>query len=113
MSPLLKTYLNQKVIVITVDGTLVVGTLIGYDKLVNLTILTDDKQLHIYRGSEIVCCGLLDDSSDTLQLQKQIGQFGDLPDTRNKIQNEHLIWAKVGTLKVTKPNRHKRFKKSN
>lgn len=113
MSPLLKTYLNQKVIIITTEGTHIIGILIGYDKSINLAILGNNKELQIHRGSEIVSCALLDDSIDENKLQMEIAQFGTLPDTKNKIENEHLIWAKVWQLENKKPNKHKRIKRSN
>lgn len=95
MSPLLKDYLGQRIVIVTTDGDCYVATLEGYDKSVNLLISdvrnrSNGELLSIaltLRGSEVVLCGLLP--------QDQVDFIENLPmlkDTRNKIQDEYLIW---------------------
>ncbi|CCF58352.1 hypothetical protein KAFR_0E01990 [Kazachstania africana CBS 2517] len=107
MSPLLKEYLNKKVVIVTTEGQCVIGTLEGFDKSTNLLLSSvyerfakpEDitSQVQILRGSEVVLCGLYDDKADLFG-----GTGGNVPslkDTKNKVKDEHLIWFKVGRSK--------------
>lgn len=99
MSPLLKDYLGQRIVIITTEGDCYVATLEGYDKSVNLLLSnvrrrSDDELLSIaltLRGSEVVVCGLLSNN--------EVGKLGEevpaLKDTKNKVQDEYLIWEEV------------------
>lgn len=107
MSPLLKEYLNKRIVLITTNGESFVGTLEGFDKSTNLIVsnLTLRFQsnrsdiissVQLLRGSEIVACGLYDPNESDIELEKQ-RSMKDFPihDTKNKIMNEHIIWKKV------------------
>lgn len=100
MSPLLKDFLNQRIVAVTTEGQCLVAMLQGFDKNTNL-LLSDVHErftgkavspAYILRGSEVVFCGLLEESAEE--------KFGDsvpspLRDTKNRVPNEHLIWRKV------------------
>lgn len=98
MSPLLKDYLNQRIVIVTTDGDCYVATLEGFDKSVNLLISdvrrrSDGEMVSLaltLRGSEVVLCGLL-----TSDHPEKLGDLPTLRDTKNKIQDEYLIWEEV------------------
>lgn len=87
MSPILKDYLQKKVVLVTTEGEVMQVVLEGYDKYTNLVVIEQGK-VRILRGSEVVLCGLL---------EEDIPDLGDVQckNTKNKIEDEHLIWAKV------------------
>lgn len=77
----LSTYINQKVLVITVDGRTLVGKLISCDQVTNVVLAdtvervirpADDSEgsselehgLFILRGDNITVCGLVDEELD-------------------------------------------------
>ncbi|ETN46556.1 uncharacterized protein HMPREF1541_00741 [Cyphellophora europaea CBS 101466] len=77
----LSTYINQKVLVITVDGRTLVGKLISCDQVTNVVLAetvervirpADDPEgstelehgLFILRGDNITICGLVDEELD-------------------------------------------------
>lgn len=127
MSPLLKDYLRKRVVIITVDGHTIVGTLEGFDKSTNLFLsqcrdnYESDKQteqmeplaIQICRGSEIVCCGVIEEDTkqetkeetteeETAKEKKEdaldlVNQWPMLRTTKNIVKDEHLIWQKVWT----------------
>lgn len=98
MSPLLKDYLNQRIVIVTTDGDCYIATLEGYDKSVNLLISdvrrrSDGELVSIaltLRGSEVVLCGLL-----TNDQPEKLGPLPMLKDTKNKIPDEYLIWEEA------------------
>lgn len=117
MSPLLKEYLNKKVVIVTTDGHSIIGVLEGYDKSVNMILSnvqsnydpnkpTDEENdsnsnnilsIQVCRGSEIVFCGLVskeqeEEKSITL---KNVTQWDVLKTTKNIIKDEFLIWKQV------------------
>ncbi|QLQ81159.1 hypothetical protein HG537_0E05140 [Torulaspora globosa] len=98
MSPLLKDYLNQRIVIVTTDGDCYIATLEGYDKSVNLLISDvrrrcDGELVSIaltLRGSEVVLCGLLAEDQP-----EKLGPLPMLKDTKNKIPDEYLIWEEA------------------
>ncbi|CCC69750.1 hypothetical protein NCAS_0D01690 [Naumovozyma castellii] len=106
MSPLLKEYLNKKVVIITVEGQCFTANLEGFDKNTNLMLSNvRDRFNHelitsvqLLRGSEVVVCGLLEEIEEG---KKDVEDSGviipmvKLKDTKNRILNEHLIWEQV------------------
>ncbi|CCD23968.1 U4/U6-U5 snRNP complex subunit LSM8 NDAI_0C03080 [Naumovozyma dairenensis CBS 421] len=113
MSPLLKDYLNKKIVIITVEGSCYLAMLEGYDKYTNLIVSDvrnrfDDKlisQFQMLRGSEIVTCGLIEEETKETDEKEEFNKeatkdeqdvvIPKLKDTRNRVANEHLIWQKV------------------
>lgn len=125
MSPLLKEYLNQKVVVVTIDGHSIVGVLEGYDKSINLILsnVQSNYNLHksikessnsggggsivsvqVCRGSEVVFCGVLSqeeegegkmEKEEESDTLRNITQWDILKTTKNIIKDEHLIWKQV------------------
>ncbi|SCU79305.1 LAMI_0A08174g1_1 [Lachancea mirantina] len=106
MSPLLKDFLNTRVVVITTEGQCFVATLEGFDKNTNL-VLSDVRDrvsqqeiasCYFLRGSQVVCCGPLDsggkESVDLHDLGNDRNSL-ELRDTLNRVADEHLIWGKV------------------
>ncbi|KAH3899042.1 U4/U6-U5 snRNP complex subunit LSM8 SCDLUD_004464 [Saccharomycodes ludwigii] len=101
MSILLKEYLNEKVMVLTTEGITLLGQLNGYDKNCNITLLhcyicgkTNDNKTHqIIRGSEIVFIALIDKEKKGIEEKDLI--IKKLPDTKNRLSNEYVIWGKV------------------
>ncbi|EDO17926.1 hypothetical protein Kpol_1010p42 [Vanderwaltozyma polyspora DSM 70294] len=103
MSPLLKDYLNKKIVIITTEGRCLLATLEGFDKNTNLVL----SQVHdrfgssgvvqavqLLRGSEVVSCGLLDDGYDEADdLSNE--SVTPLKDTKNRIEDEYAIWEKI------------------
>lgn len=97
MSPLLKEYLNKKVVVVTTDGHSITGVLEGYDKSVNILLSnvqnnynpsklvnnssdggTSDRSnniisMQVCRGSEIVFCGILSEEGGEEKIEKEVG----------------------------------------
>ncbi|QLG71024.1 hypothetical protein HG535_0B00620 [Zygotorulaspora mrakii] len=99
MSPLLKDYLNRRIIVVKTDGEAFYATLEGFDKNTNLLLfnsrnLNDEPicMAQVLRGSEIVLCGLVEDDSN---LTLKLNSASNIKDTRNKVTNEYLIWEAV------------------
>ncbi|AMD18668.1 HBL234Cp [Eremothecium sinecaudum] len=98
MSPLLKDYLNQRVVIITTDGQCLLATLSGFDKSINL-LLSDVKErftqssiagAYVLQGSQVVCCGPFEDSgSDSTE------EVAQLQNTKNIVDREHEIWKEV------------------
>ncbi|SCU79169.1 LAFA_0B01222g1_1 [Lachancea sp. 'fantastica'] len=106
MSPLLKEFLNKRVVVVTTEGQCVCATLEGFDNSTNLLIsqvkdrVSGEKiaSSYVLRGSQIVCCGLLENSADSdIELASQ--GVESLKDTRNYVPNEHVVWQKVWAAK--------------
>lgn len=125
MSPLLKEYLNQKVVVVTIDGHSIVGVLEGYDKSINLILsnVQSNYNLHksikessnngggggivsvqVCRGSEVVFCGVLSqeeggegkmEKEEESDTLRNVTQWDILKTTKNIIKDEHLIWKQV------------------
>lgn len=111
MSPLLKEYLNKKVIIITTDGHSIVGTLEGFDKSTNLFLsqvtnnyestLKDSTNgiipIQICRGSEIVCCGVVSmgEEEESEGNLANVSQWETVGTTKNIVKDEHLIWKKL------------------
>ncbi|KAL1954240.1 hypothetical protein VTO42DRAFT_1473 [Malbranchea cinnamomea] len=77
----LQSYINKKVLVITVDGRTLVGTLLSTDQLTNLVLsetveriirTPDDPEpssevdhgLYLIRGDNVVVCGEVDEDID-------------------------------------------------
>lgn len=98
MSPLLKDYLGQRIVIITTEGQCFVATLEGFDKNTNMLISNVRSRSNnalvsmaqVLRGSEVVLCGLLVEN-EALNLDT----VPTLKDTKNKIQDEYLIWEQV------------------
>ena len=121
MSPLLKEYLSRRVVLITTSGECYIATLEGFDRNTNL-IVSDvcdrfDKSrrvlssVQLFRGSEVVACGLYEPDKDTDPLEKEEEEairVHPLKDTKNIIENEHIIWTKV--FRQNGIQRHKRRK---
>lgn len=91
MSSLLKDYLDQQVLIVTVDGESKYGTLKGFDKYGNL-ILLEPKTISIIRSSEVVLCGIVDELPD----EESRKLISDLPCCKNKksIEEEVEIWKR-------------------
>ncbi|KAL3230646.1 U6 snRNA-associated Sm-like protein LSm8 [Nakaseomyces bracarensis] len=98
MSPLLKEYLNQRVVLVTTEGEVLEVLLEGYDKYTNLVVI-DGGKVRLLRGSEVVLCGLLNEDIDTSNVRYK--------DTKNKVEDEHLVWARVWE---QRQSRHKKRK---
>lgn len=102
MSPLLKDYLNKRIVIVTTEGETFVATLEGYDKNTNLVLSKVCSRfsnelitsVQLLRGSEIVVCGLLEEE-DGDQDKRKIDVVPKLKDTKNKIEDEYLIWESV------------------
>ncbi|SCU97484.1 LANO_0E16138g1_1 [Lachancea nothofagi CBS 11611] len=102
MSPLLKDFLNKRIVVVTTEGQCVCATLEGFDKSTNLLVSEVRDRVsgahiatsYMMRGNQIVCCGLLDetDGSDTALVGPEAPT---LKDTKNVVHDEHLIWQRV------------------
>ncbi|PNS19805.1 U6 snRNA-associated Sm-like protein LSm8 [Sphaceloma murrayae] len=77
----LQQYMNKKILVITVDGRTLVGTLLSCDQVTNLVLQdtieriirpTDDDEpsseqphgLYMIRGDNVVVAGLIDETMD-------------------------------------------------
>ncbi|KAJ5578225.1 uncharacterized protein N7459_007189 [Penicillium hispanicum] len=78
----LQPYINKKVLILTVDGRTLLGTLLSTDQLTNL-VLTDTVEriirtpeddepssqiehgLYLIRGDNVVICGEVDEKIDT------------------------------------------------
>lgn len=119
MSPLLKDFLNKRVVVVTTDGQCFIALLEGFDKNTNL-LLSDVRERfnhalvassYLMRGTQVVCCGLLSEQGDlgfmlpsTPASAPSSGQAPTtaLKDTKNRIPNEHQIWEKVWAAKTAK-----------
>ncbi|KAG0685571.1 hypothetical protein C6P41_004191 [Kluyveromyces marxianus] len=92
MSSLLKEYLDQRVMVVTVDGETHYGELTGFDKQGNLVILDDKKNILVIRSSEVVLCGQVEvgqqlpNTSDAVRLPRCKAKLS--------VQQEVEIWAK-------------------
>ncbi|EHN01668.1 Lsm8p [Saccharomyces cerevisiae x Saccharomyces kudriavzevii VIN7] len=103
MSPILKEYLNKRVVIIKVDGQCLIASLNGFDKNTNLFISDVfnriDKEFickaQLLRGSEIALVGLIDSENDDSLAPIDEEGVPKLKDTRNIIENEHVIWGKV------------------
>lgn len=101
MSPLLKDYLNKRIVIVTTEGQCIVATLEGFDKNTNLVLIdvheryqeTPVIKIQLLRGSEVVACGLLDDTYE--EKADLTVEAGHLKDTRNRIKDEYLVWEKV------------------
>ncbi|CEP62679.1 U4/U6-U5 snRNP complex subunit LSM8 LALA0_S06e01178g [Lachancea lanzarotensis] len=99
MSPLLKDFLNKRVVVVTTEGQCVCATLEGFDNSTNLLISQVKDRVsgenlassYVLRGNQIVCCGLLEDSEKELAFQGAKS----LKDTRNYVPDEHVVWQQV------------------
>lgn len=99
MSPLLKTFLGKRILIVTTEGECLVATLEGFDKYTNLLLSnifdSNDKLVsmaQVLRGSEIVLCGMPEDNDNpTLKLEG----VPKLKNTKNKIADEYLIWEAV------------------
>ncbi|AQZ17158.1 LSM8 (YJR022W) [Zygosaccharomyces parabailii] len=97
MSPLLKDYLNRRVLVITTAGECLLATLEGFDKNTNLIMsdvidrcsLKPIAMAQAVRGSEIVTIGPFEGSLEPSETLPK------LKDTRNRVKDEYLIWEKV------------------
>ena len=117
MSPLLKEYLGRRVVLITTSGECYIATLEGFDRNTNLIVSNvcdrfDKSQgvlshVQLFRGSEVVACGLYEPDKNTDPLEGAIGVHP-LRDTKNIIENEHVIWTKV--FQQNSSQRHKRRK---
>lgn len=98
MSPLLKDLLYKRIVVITTDGQCFVANLEGFDKNTNLILSNVIKRstgdpisiCHFLRGSDVVCCGLLEEYAD-----ETFKEAFPLKDTKNKLKNEHMIWSMI------------------
>lgn len=98
MSPLLKDFLGQRIVIITTEGQCLVATLEGFDKNTNMLISNVHSRSNdalvsmaqVLRGSEIVLCGLLVENEEP-----NLHTVPTLKDTKNKIQDEYLIWEQV------------------
>ncbi|KAK6443236.1 U4/U6-U5 snRNP complex subunit LSM8 [Oleoguttula sp. CCFEE 5521] len=77
----LNSYLNKKVLILTVDGRTLTGTLISCDQVTNIVLQdtieriireSDDEEpsaeqphgLYLVRGDNVVICGLVDEELD-------------------------------------------------
>ncbi|OQO12126.1 hypothetical protein B0A48_02766 [Cryoendolithus antarcticus] len=77
----LNSYLNKKVLILTVDGRTLTGTLISCDQVTNIVLQDtieriirepDDEEpsaeqphgLYLVRGDNVVICGLVDEELD-------------------------------------------------
>ena len=103
MSPTLKEYLNKRVVIIKVDGECLIANLNGFDKNTNLFITDVFNRINkefickaqLLRGSEIALVGLIDTESDDSLAPIDEEKVPMLKDTKNRIENEHVIWEKV------------------
>ncbi|SCU82502.1 LAME_0C01464g1_1 [Lachancea meyersii CBS 8951] len=102
MSPLLKDFLNKRIVVITTEGQCVCATLEGFDNSTNLLISQVKNRVsgekiassYVLRGNQVVCCGLLEDSANPELDLASLG-VAPLKDTRNYVPNEHVVWQHV------------------
>nr|5VSU_H Chain H, U6 snRNA-associated Sm-like protein LSm8 [Saccharomyces cerevisiae S288C] len=103
MSATLKDYLNKRVVIIKVDGECLIASLNGFDKNTNLFITNVFNRIskefickaQLLRGSEIALVGLIDAENDDSLAPIDEKKVPMLKDTKNKIENEHVIWEKV------------------
>ncbi|SCU91383.1 LADA_0F09626g1_1 [Lachancea dasiensis] len=103
MSPLLKDFLNKRIVVVTTEGQCVCATLEGFDKSTNLLLSEAQDRIsgshlassYMVRGSQIVCCGLLEDGAAALGSEETGAGVTALKDTRNIVEDEHLVWKRV------------------
>ncbi|CAI4044232.1 hypothetical protein N7582_003174 [Saccharomyces uvarum] len=103
MSPILKEYLNKRVVIIRTDGQCLIASLDGFDKNTNLFISNVFHRINkefvckaqILRGSEIALIGLLDIENDDGLASIDEAKIPMIKDTKNIIENEHIIWEKV------------------
>ncbi|CCH62520.1 hypothetical protein TBLA_0H02350 [Henningerozyma blattae CBS 6284] len=89
---LLKDLLEQPVLVLTVEGDSICGSLDGFDKAGNVMV-SNTHGLRVIRSSEVVFVASYDGD---------IKEFAHIKDTKNKIQDEYLIWEKVWSMKLQK-----------
>ncbi|CUS24554.1 LAQU0S17e01552g1_1 [Lachancea quebecensis] len=110
MSPLLKDFLNKRIVVVTTDGQCVKAVLEGFDKSTNLLLSDVQDRVsgdvvassYLMRGNQVVCCGLLEEEPS---LQPDFGAesvITQLKDTKNIVPDEHLIWQRVWGMKAGK-----------
>lgn len=97
MSPLLRPFLNARVVVVTVRGELLWGELEGFDLKGNIILVEAGGSTTLLRSSEIVYLADVKEGEEVAAVQ--------LKDTKNYIPNEHLIWQRVHEQK--KPKRRK------
>ncbi|QID80479.1 U4/U6-U5 snRNP complex subunit lsm8 [Saccharomyces pastorianus] len=103
MSPILKEYLNKRVVIIKTDGQCLIASLDGFDKNTNLFISNVFNRINkefvckaqILRGSEIALIGLLDIEDDDSLAPIDEAKIPMIKDTKNIIENEHIVWEKV------------------
>ena len=108
MSATLKDYLNKRVVIIKVDGECLIASLNGFDKNTNLFITNVFNRIskefickaQLLRGSEIALVGLIDAENDDSLAPIDEKKVPMLKDTKNKIENEHVIWEKVSESKT-------------
>ncbi|GMM59054.1 U4/U6-U5 snRNP complex subunit [Maudiozyma humilis] len=118
MSPLLKEYLRQRVVIVTTSGECFTATLEGFDRSTNL-VLADIRDrfasqdgpvlssVQVLRGSEVVLVGLYEPAEGEEARAALLGaKAAAIHDTKNKVDNEHLIWKAVG-----EATRHKTTKR--
>lgn len=108
MSPLLKEYLHQRVVVVTTEGECFTATLEGFDRSTNLVLaeIRDRfagsegpvlSHVQVLRGSEVVLVGLFEPAEGQEEAQLEVSATAAaIHDTKNKVDNEHLIWKAVG-----------------
>lgn len=98
MSPLLKTYINQRIVIITTEGKCLTARLLGFDKSINLVLSDVEERFtgtniasgYFLQGSQVVCCGLIGENND-----EPNNNVSKLQDTKNFIEMEHEIWGRV------------------
>ncbi|SMN20776.1 similar to Saccharomyces cerevisiae YJR022W LSM8 Lsm (Like Sm) protein [Maudiozyma saulgeensis] len=126
MSPLLKEYLNKKVVLVTTSGECFIATLEGFDKSTNLVVsnltnrfIDDDNtesnilsHVQLMRGSEIVACGLYEPTDqETAGESRYIVKAPTIHDTKNRVKDEHLVWMKVAEEKVHSTTKRRKLTK--
>ncbi|KAJ5677021.1 uncharacterized protein N7477_002654 [Penicillium maclennaniae] len=61
----LQPYINKRVLILTVDGRTLLGTLLSTDQLTNLVLTnTIEHGLYLIRGDNVVICGEVDEKID-------------------------------------------------
>ena len=110
MSPILKEYLNKRIVIIKIDGECLIASLNGFDKNTNLFISDVFNRIgkefickaQLLRGSEIALVGLIDAENDDNLAPIDKENVPMLKDTKNRVENEHVIWEKVYESKAKK-----------
>lgn len=110
MSPLLKDFLNKRIVIITTEGQCVTATLEGFDKSTNLLLSNVRERVsgdvvassYLMRGNQVVCCGLLEEAEGLGPDLTSDTVYTELKDTKNYVRDEHLIWQSVWAMKAGK-----------